>query len=280
MNTPAARAVAGLQTTTFGGVTKVAGSTSLSDILAKIPISQVTQIDPTILGLIGQGVLTPTPAQTLPSTTPTPAPAPTTPVDLQLAVLAIPTAYEGQPITSEYHNALRDAVRLLAGHLGANAVGQIATQTFSPAFLPTKAKAPWQLDVGVAAMPDNQSSWDGWFPVQLPDGSSIEGAAAIGRGTGALKSFQVKLLRQNLLGLNPDNPPFELLASTLITMDLSSADPNLPVQGIVSGSSAAVVQDYKIVDNTKYKYIIYASVERGDGQVAQINAVQVYCRVS
>lgn len=92
------------------------------------------------------------------------------PTNVQALLDAIPTAEDGHVITSEYHNALRDAIRALAG-LG-DAPG-VATHvlTLAPAFFPEDSNA-WDHALGLASKGNNAVA-NGWFPVQLPDGARI-----------------------------------------------------------------------------------------------------------
>ena len=194
-----------------------------------------------------------------------------------MPILAIPIAFEGQPITSEYHNSTRTAILAIASQLGISVIGQTVTRTFAPTFYPNRAEPPWQQAIGYAERPPAAASALGWFPIQLPDDVQLQGMTVIGRRTGTTRSFQVSLLRQTLAEYT-NNDRVDLLSVPLITLDLSQVQDDFKVSAPVSipGLSAGAIEEFKQIDNTKFKYLIQASIsDASDDATVRINAVQV-----
>lgn len=215
-------------------------------------------------GLFFGGVATPQP------TTPQPVspPAPTNSVDLQLLLNAIPVAQEGHVITSEYHNALRSALLMIASQMGIDLSGNTGLLTLPPVFYAVANQPQWLLSEGWANPPEGGTA-RGWFPLNLPQGARIQSMTAIGRRTGSVTTFQVMLLRQ---------PLTETDATTLITLNLNTASDPFQVNGSINvpGAGANATEEYRQVDNSAYKYLVTARVAGAGGDaVAQLNAIEL-----
>jgi hypothetical protein len=229
----------------------------------------------------------PTPTPTGGGTTPAPpapaAPAPPTTTTDPLVSLNIPIAQEGLPITSDYHNSLRDALMAIARRLGISQVTSGAILSFAPGFLPHTPDAPWALDYGFAkasgfAPATGPLPAKGWMPIGLPDGARIQKMTVLGAKTGNISQFDIKLLRQ----------PFDqTTTSTLVAIankDITASPftVSVPVQVAGLPPSAfndvtlnAALEDFKLVDNTKYKYLVTAEVNGDAAATAQITTIEI-----
>lgn len=140
------------------------------------------------------------------------------PANIQALLDAIPTAEDGHVITSEYHNALRDAIRALAGGAATPGVQEI-TLTLAPAFLSGSTAsddAPkWNLVPGSA---HNSLASSGWIAVELPDGATIKSLSVLGKRPPGAGRLTVRLQRQ------------QVGVSTLETIAI--IDKGAPVSGI------------------------------------------------
>jgi hypothetical protein len=257
------------------------------------------------------------PAVPLPLPTPTPAapqPAPTMPeidTKLQLLINAIPIANPGNIITSEYHNALRDAVRALASRIGldVNPAAEFKILTFAPAFLPL---FPQTLTGTTATPTGNNNRWDvtlsraaitivsnpaqpvsGGICVQLPDGATvfqmIVRGSRLGKDQPAPKDFTVALKRgkfgkdqplENLISVDlkgVKDGPFEVDE----TVKLSEAEASTTTNALIAGLTVA---DRKVVDNEKWIYYVTAEWLNGDPNANsakfEIYSIQIICNVS
>ncbi|MEP6901470.1 MAG: hypothetical protein ABJA66_06945 [Actinomycetota bacterium] len=258
------------------------------------------------------------PFKTLPANPPTPAPptpAPPTPAPpeqiqpdleidtkLQLLISSIPIANSGNIITSEYHNALRDAVRGLASKIGlsVNPTAEFKILTFAPDFMamtPPKdseiVNLKWDVTLNRAATPqvganDLKNPVSGGFVVQLPDSATIYQMIARGaRGASAPnpKNFKIALKRMKF---GKDQ------IQTLISMDLTAVkeglfEANESVK--LSDSEAdldndviagAKIFDRKIVNNETWMYFVTAEWSGSDDTSAakfEINSIQILCTV-
>lgn len=237
-------------------------------------------------------------------------PQPTTPptnaeidTNLQILLSSIPIADPGNIITSEYHNALRDAVRALASRIGlsVNPVAEFKILTFAPNFI----KSPPSKVVGAANVPD--AEWDvffdraaipanvnivtqavkGGFIVQLPDNADIYQMTVHGekldKDKPQPKNFKVRL---NRLEFGKDKP------LTLIDIELESLkDGIFEESDVVKLSSAeldtitvnrqANIDERKSVSNADFLYFVTAEWFGGVENAAKsnIHSIQIFCRV-
>jgi len=213
------------------------------------------------------------------------APAPSTgpSVDVQTLLLAIPIASDGQVITAEYHNSLRAAIIGIANQMGVGLSDTGTTFTFAPTFLAI-GTANWALET-TAFTAQAGAAADGWLPVQLPDGQSIQSLTVNGKMTGGTPtSFQVILCREPV---DPDDVA-KTGADNLITIDLSKTPAgSFTVSGAVAAGSGAnaldaaskllAAQAAKLIDNVNYKYFVRATLKPAAGvsMQAEIDAIQI-----
>lgn len=247
------------------------------------------------------------PGFTIPPVTTQPAPPQTnTEIDtkLQLLINAIPIADPGNIITSEYHNALRDAVRALASRIGlsVNPVAEFKILTFAPNFLPLQTAvagataAPnnkWEVLLNRASIPATgvnvQQPVIGGFVVQLPDNADIYQMVVRGerldKDKPKPKDFRVKL---NRLRFGKDK--FDPI--TLINIDLQSLDDGYfessqPIKlsnqelNTITVGTQAVVAERRRVNNEDYLYFVTAewlgSAE--NAAKSEIHSIQIFCGV-
>ena len=229
------------------------------------------------------GGATGSPASTPPTPTPSTPAAPSGPsANLQALLAAIPIAQDGQVITSEYHNSLRSALIALASEMGLGLTSPTTTLSFAPAMLPVGTSTPWPITSNFTAQSALAANPDGWMPIQLPDGQSIQSMNVTGKLTAspAPTTFQVVLFRESV---DPDAGG----PAALLTIDLKSKTGSFTVSGTItaSGSAAtaagavaqlAAVQDLKTIDTSTYKYFLRATVAgAGTGTQVEIDAIQV-----
>ncbi len=249
----------------------------------------------------------PTPAPPTP-VAPTPAPPeqtqPILEIDtkLQLLISSIPIANPGNIITSEYHNALRDAVRALASKIGLSVspTAEFKILTFAPNFLamtPPKdseiVNLKWDVTLNRAATPqvganDLKNPVSGGFVVQLPDSATIYQMIARGaRGASAPnpKNFRIALKRmkfgkeqtQTLISMDLTalkEGPFEVNDS----VKLSDSEADLD-NDVIAG---AKIFDRKIVNNETWIYFVTAEWSGSEDTAAakfEINSIQILCTI-
>lgn len=218
---------------------------------------------------------------TTPNAPDTASQAPPTPGELEALLARIPVAEDGNVVRSEYHNSLRAALIAIARSLGISTDAQAVTEAFAPNFFPIGTQSPWVMNVGIADKAVNNSA-NGWMPVRLPNGARIQNMRVMGRRVGATTIFEVNLVRQRIIGTA--GALSGTVLTPLFTADLSEAgDPfnvlvDVDEPNNVSGAAlAAVTEDFRLVDNNKYKYMITAELN-GASNIAQLHAVQVIYR--
>ncbi len=228
---------------------------------------------------------------------------------LQLLISSIPIANPGNIITSEYHNALRDAVRALASKIGlsVNPTAEFKILTFSPNFLPLKIKdsaaVNWDVTLNRAATPqvgaaDLNRSVIGGFIVQLPDSATISQMIVRGKRLGASapnpKIFQVSLNRLKFGSELSSESTLVLDDLKLISMDLNNIEAGLfeKKEGVKLSKKEADlsnnellarlnISDREIVNNEVWMYFVTADWTAGVKEAAQfeINSIQILCRI-
>jgi hypothetical protein len=201
----------------------------------------------------------------------------------QLAAL-IPIAYDGDLITSAYHNTLRDALLKLAEQVGGGATGaRVQTLSFAPAFLPvysdrdgvlTKSRE-WVPLTGYVVRPkaddDQPVGCDGWMPVKLPEGYRIEGMTLIGlRNKGTTfngNGFQVMLQSQKL-----DDSATDLLFTRSVSDNEGGDHPfSLP-------AVKQMLDDKLVVREDAFKYLVRATLTSASvDAVVALYGVKIKC---
>jgi hypothetical protein len=202
-------------------------------------------------------------------------------VNLQALLAAIPIAADGQVITSDYHNSLRQALIAMASEMGIGLTTDSVAFTYAPSMLPIAAAVAWPISANFTALSAAATNPDGWLPVQLPDGKILQNMTVAGKLTvPAPTSFQVVLFRE---ALGPDAPG----PAALITVDLKSQTGGFTVSNGVTPPGAAAsaaglvaqlaaVQDLKTIDTNSYKYFLRATVTgAGAATVAEIDSIQI-----
>lgn len=253
--------------------------------------------------------ITPVPFDPFPFPQPQPAPqpAPTQPTPeidtkLQFLLSAIPIAHPGNIITSEYHNALRDAVRALASRIGLNVnpAAEFKILTFAPDFKPVPDNRQqilrWEVSLNNATLPPvgegDDSTVIGGLQIQLPDNAEI--FQMIVRGE---RQLQPKSPQEFQVSLNRQKFGKDKRKQRLISMDLKDvqkdnretgyfeAKESIKLSdeeaGVASDRSAAsLVSDRKIVNNESWLYFVTAEWT-GSANVAkfEIYSIQIICRV-
>lgn len=188
--------------------------------------------------------------------------------DIYSAINAIPIAEDGHIITREYHNSLRSGLILIANQLGVTPVSQTVTMTFAPSFLQNGLQPGWLLNNGYASNPSGGAA-QGWFLVQLPDAVRIQSMTVMGRRTGNTPSFQVQLLRQ---------PINEIDITVLIAISLRDATDPFTATGTlqVPGAGPSALEEYRIVDNENYKYLVFARlIGAASDSVVEIRTIKL-----
>lgn len=199
------------------------------------------------------------------------------PSQLLALLAAIPIATDGRVITSEYHNSLRAAVLALAGQLGVGLITPTVVETIIPNFLQNGNSPTWQINDGAAVKPEGTAV--GWLPLAIPDGSRLQSLTVFGTRSGTPSKFEVRIVRQ---AVALDATSGGATITPLMAVDLKSVTPpfraetsNFLVSGLGNNATAAATDDYKTIDNSTYKYMLFAEISNDANVTAQINAIQL-----
>jgi hypothetical protein len=189
----------------------------------------------------------------------------------------LPSAKDGEVITSEHFNKMLRAIRAIAQQLGVGFVSQTVTLTFPPAFLLYEDGPNWYQVNGIARKQEAYAN--GWLPIQLPIGARIQSMTVLGRRKGDVPEpglYTISLMRQEIV--NPTQ------AISLILLDWQKDNGLNKVSGPlqVPGVGPEVNEVLKVVDNSTYKYYLVASLIGATGTelITEIHAIQIECRIS
>ncbi|SRR5260221_2002614 len=195
------------------------------------------------------------------------------PDDLQALLNKIPTAGDGDIVTKQYHNSIRDTLAAIVTQLGIRPTSQTVTVGIAPMFLRSDPQVDtWNQLFGSVSNPASSSALvDGWLPIQLPSGVNIQSMTVSGQRKGTVQVFQVQLVRQRISDAS---------LKALIPMSLENeANPFQKTAFVqASGSDLANLDDYKLVNNTTYKYLItarLAGLTALPADVVRIDGLQV-----
>jgi hypothetical protein len=208
-------------------------------------------------------------------------PSPTQSAEYQNLLNSIPIANDGDIVLAEHHNSLRAAVGVLARNLDDSAFARLAQIPFTPTLFPNLTAKPWRLAPGAAHGPDPGGTdhvASGWMPLDLPQGSRIEGFSVRGSRTDETAAgptpevgdWQVALARQEVTGGD---------SVTLGSKDISGSTGQftVPVQIAVTNATQAQLEGYRRIDNTKYRYLFTTVATAVTRSALKLTAIEVTC---
>jgi hypothetical protein len=219
--------------------------------------------------------------QPQPQPQPAPPASPTASAsDLQVLIASIPVAQEGHVISSEYHNALRNALVAIANRMGLGTIAEEITVSSAPALTFERDVRGWEMDYGLARKPPDvvTGSVHGWMELELPDGARIKKMVIFGKNVSSTGTATTAVLRVLLRRQKITDPS---VSSTLIEVTVGD-DALRGVEGDVTlpgtGSGTGAIEEFRVVNNREHKYLLIAELNTIDGNTsAQINAIQVVC---
>jgi hypothetical protein len=225
-----------------------------------------------------------TPLPFFPTPTPTPG-APASPTatasDLQILIASIPIAQEGHVISSEYHNAIRNALVAIANRLGLGPVSEEITITKAPQFMPLAGQAEWEHLYGIVQKPPgvNAGNVQGWMQLELPDGARIKRMVVFASKDPAAPAtpLRIALRRQRMVdtGTNPELIRIEVVGEEGLSRGIEG-DVTLPG----SGAGAGAIEEFRIVNNREHRYLLTAeliNITENPQTVAVIAGIQIVC---
>ena len=191
--------------------------------------------------------------------------------DLQVLIASIPIAQDGQVISAEYHNSVRAAFIAMANRLGLGIIAEEIHVTNAPRLTKVEGVAEWKHDLGhVKKATADAVALKGWMEMDLPDGARIK-KMNVFAANDAAGTMKLKLRRQSVSSTTGD----DLIAITVANNDAATVkDGDVTLPDTTMG--AAAIEEARIVDNTKYKYLFVADLESAAANKdAKILSVQV-----
>lgn len=192
--------------------------------------------------------------------------------DAELAKLlnAIPPAVEGNVISTDHHNSLRDAILAL----GRRQSPVTPSITLAPLFVPRpdRENDTWVLIDSVAyAMKEREDKTIyaiGWLPTQLPQNAKLQTLRVYGlrEAVPVRNDFQFGVTLRRLSLKNPDETIRLLEVSLRDITDFSQA----------SSFPRATNEDALIVDNSAYMYYILADLSNATANLSlKVSGIQI-----
>jgi hypothetical protein len=181
------------------------------------------------------------------------AAGPPDPGKLQSLLDSIPTVEDGDVIRAEQWNAMRAALRQLAGSIDEAQLARVTVRSFTPALLTTARDVTgWVAEEGRAVGPTEGAEVAGWMPLDLPDGTDIDVLTVRGRRTTDVDSWTVVLRRMELSGANPLN-----LCLKDLKAEPTGEDGQLTVDVALTtdGLTASQLAERRRVDTSRYRYV-------------------------
>jgi hypothetical protein len=156
-----------------------------------------------------------------------------------------------------------DQISRIIGQINSSLAPPTTTLTFAPNFSANGSATPWTVSRGIASKGTSASGAEGWFAVQLPQGSRVQSMAIMGDKSGNVGSFTAQFLSQGLTGGEP--PP--LLSINLATESDSFQTPPQPIPAAEN-----------LIANQTNKYIVSVRIIGADpASSARIFAIQFVC---
>ena len=216
----------------------------------------VTQLSPQLLALLQ---LLAGASATAPTAT---APTSTLAEDLSDLLGGIPIAHDGDVITAEYHNSLRDAIGLIAEAVEVEELAKVQTLSFPPTLHEVAGQNPWRLDIGVAKGPDvvqtEENEAHGWMPLDLPNGTRIEGVSLRGDRQGAVGGWAASVTRQEIAS----GDQVEVFRTELQDLPQGKFTKNLDlVTPEDTGLTPTQIEELRRVDRARYRYLFFTVVD-------------------
>ena len=234
-------------------------------------LSAYTYYNPYVVVGAGTGSAAPPAAAPPPAAPPAPVSQGSTVSDLQVLIASIPIAQDGQVISAEYHNSVRAAFIAMANRLGLGTIAEEIHITNAPRLTKVEGQGEWKHEVGlVKKAAADTGALRGWMEMDLPDGARIK-KMNVFAANDAAGTMKVKLRRQSVSSTAGD----DLIAIDVANNDAATVkDGDVTLPGTTLG--AAAIEETRIVDNTKYKYLFVAELDGGVAtKEAKILSVQV-----
>jgi hypothetical protein len=198
---------------------------------------------------------------------------------LEAFLRAIPFANDGDVITADHHNTLREAIGQIARALDESQFADVVTVAIPPALQPIVDQNAWRITEGFSRGPNLQNVTDamGWLPLDLPDRTSIDHVHVMGSAPTKPTQLNLVVVRKPLANPNSDG-------ETIVDQDVQDklgqgGRLDLPIQPKTDGTPTQLA-DLRRVDNSKYLYILRATLIAPNQNAAssvQLTLVEVTC---
>ena len=197
---------------------------------------------------------------------------------LQASLQAIPFANDGDVITPDHHNSLRAAIAALAQGLDETRLARVVTLSFSPVLQPI-ASAPavqaWRSAPGITVGPQTGGAAQGWMPLDLPNGTSIDHVTVRGKRPGTVAIWTTTLRRQELAGSGQNDVFFAEIQAAATASDNTFVANVPPTTDSLTPTQAA---ELRRIDTTKYRYLFHTQMAgASQGDAIELHLVQVTC---
>jgi hypothetical protein len=210
--------------------------------------------------------------------------SPTAPsAQVRALIDAIPFANDGDVITADHHNTLREAIARIAGSVGDTQLARVSIESFAPQLLPVaNGEAPWRTSPRFAVGPTTGFKAEGWMPLDLPHGADIDsmivrGLIPLEVGGSPLdpREWNAKLVRLELAGHVEEVICNGELMDAPRSPDLRFVA-TLPA-ATAAGLTPAQASGLRRIDTSSYRYYFHTRLAFLPAQATELRLVQVRC---
>jgi hypothetical protein len=197
--------------------------------------------------------------------------------ELQAFVATIPFANDGDVITPDHHNLLREALARIAGALDVSQFADVVTLSIPPAFQPIVDENPWRVTEGFSRGPTQTQDAKGWLPLNLPDGTSIDHVHV--RGTAPTKPLQLNFTVVRKPLVNPNSDGDEIINADVQDKLAQGGGLDQSLRPKTDGTPTQLA-DLRHVDNSQYLYLLRATLVAPNANAASgvmVTLVEVTC---
>jgi hypothetical protein len=188
----------------------------------------------------------------------------------------IPIANDGDVITAEYFNALRETIAVIAASLDETHLERTITRSFTPVLLPVAGGGtPWRIALGFAAGPTSGSAAEGWMPLDLPNDVDVDTVTVRGKRAAKPTIWTASLRRLALDGSGAvDVCHREIQDATATAEGVFTISFSATTEGL----TPAQIADRRHIDTSRYRYLFHSKFAgAAQADAVEIRLVQVTC---
>lgn len=191
---------------------------------------------------------------------------------------AIPYANDGDVITPDHHNTLRDAIAQLADAIGEHEYARVVTSSFLPILHSVYTAPRWVQSTGFVTAPqaEGDNYVEGWMELDLPDGSDVDALIVRGKRPVPISHYwSVALRRIPLAGGDTSDVCNGQIEEVPTAADKTFSATILPA---TLASTPAEAAELRRIDLSRYRYVFTTThLTFEQAETLELRLIQVVC---